>query len=51
MQVLLMGMYSTGNSTRVRVLTYAGEGKVIITTEVKPRLNGYKLKLSAIEQD
>ena len=33
-------MYSQGTSSRVRVMTYASEGKVILTTEIKLRLNG-----------
>ena len=37
---LLPSMYSLGLSSRVRVLSYAGEGKDILTTEVKLRLHG-----------
>ena len=44
-------MYSHGTSTRVRVLSYAGEGRVILTTEIRIKLNGNLLKLSAIEED
>ena len=44
-------MYSLGPSSRVRVLTYAGEGKDILTTEVKLKLHGKTLKLSTIEED
>ena len=44
-------MYSEGNSTRVRVLTYTGEEKIILTTEIKLKLFGHVLKLSAIEED
>ena len=44
-------MYSQGTSSRVRVMTYAGEGKVLLTTEIKLRLNGKRLKLSCIEED
>ena len=51
LQTIPASMYSLGNSNRVRVLTYAGEGRVILTTKVKLRLNGYVLKLSAIEDD
>ena len=32
-------------------MTHAGEGKIILTTEVKLRLNVKTLKLSAIEED
>ena len=32
-------------------MTYAGEGKIILTTEIKLKLNGKMLKLSAIEED
>ena len=31
-------------------MTYAGDGKVILTTEIKLKLNGKMLKLSAIEE-
>ena len=51
LETILNSMYSQGTSSRVRVLTYAGEGKVIFTTEVKLRLNGKLLKLSTIEKD
>ena len=44
-------MYSQGLSSRVRVMTYASEGKVILTTEIKLRINGKILKLSSIEED
>ena len=37
LETILNSMYSQGTSSRVRVLTYAGEGKVIFTTEVKLR--------------
>ena len=43
--------YTIGNSTKVKVMTYAGEGKVILTTEVKLRVQGKVLKLSIIEED
>ena len=32
-------------------MTYTGEGKVILTTEIKLRINGKILKLSSIEED
>ena len=32
-------------------MTYAGEGKILLTTEIKLKLNGKMLKLSAIEED
>ena len=44
-------MYSQGSSSRVRVMTYAGEGKIILTTEIKLKINGKILKLSSIEED
>ena len=44
-------MYSRGTSSRVRVLSYAGEGKVILTTEIRLKLHGKLLRLSAIEED
>ena len=44
-------MYSQGNYTRVRVLTYAGEEKIILTTEIKLKLFGQVLHLSFIEED
>ena len=44
-------MFSLGLSSRVRVLTYAGKGRVILTTEVKLKLHGKPLKLSKIEED
>ena len=51
LQALPTSMHSRGTSSKVRVKTYAGEGKIIITTEVKLKLHGKKLKLSAIEED
>ena len=51
LQVLSASMYSQGTSSRVRVMTYAGEGKVILTTEVKLKLHGKMLKFSAIGED
>ena len=44
-------MYSQGNSTRVRVLSYAGEGKVILTTQIKLKIFGQVSKLSAVDED
>ena len=44
-------MNSQGNSTRARVLAYSGEGKIILTTEIKLKLFGQILNLSAIEED
>ena len=32
-------------------MTYAGEGKVILTTEIKLKINGKILRLSSIEED
>jgi len=44
-------MYSLGTSSKVRLMTYAGEGKTILTTEIKLKLHGKVLKLSIIEED
>ena len=44
-------LYSLGNATKVRVMTYAGEGKNIITTAVKLKIGDITLKLAAIEDD
>ena len=44
-------MYSRGTSFRVRVMTYTGEGKIILNTEVRLKLHGKMLKLLAIEED
>ena len=33
-------MYFLGTSSQIRVMTYAGEGKIILTTEVKLKLPG-----------
>ena len=43
--------YSLGTSSKVRLVTYAGEGKTILTTEIKLKLHGKVLKLSIIEED
>ena len=43
-------MYSQGTSSRVRVRTYAGEGKIILNTEIKLKLHGRMLNLLAIEE-
>ena len=43
--------YSIGTSSKVRLVTYAGEGKTILTTEIKLKLHGKVLKLSIIEED
>ena len=40
-----------GKTTRLRVLTYAGEGEIISTTVVKLNLNSFMEKLSAIDTD
>ena len=32
-------------------MSYAGEGKIILTTEIKLKLHGKTLNLSAIEED
>ena len=44
-------MYSLGKTSQIKVITYAGEGKTILTTAVKLRLPGKTLKLSTIEED
>ena len=44
-------MYSLGSSSQVKIATYAGEGKVVLTTAVKLRIQGKTLKLSTIEED
>ncbi len=44
-------MYSLGSSSQVKIATYAGEGKVVLTTAVKLRIHGKTLKLSTIEED
>ena len=42
-------MYSLGSSSQVKIITYAGEGKVVLTTVVKLRIQGKTLRLSTIE--
>ena len=44
-------MYSLGTSSQIRVMTYAGEGKTILTTAVKLKLPGTTLTLTTIEED
>ena len=44
-------MYFLGTSSQIRVMTYAGEGKTLLTTAVKLRLPGKTLKLSTIEEN
>ena len=44
-------MYSLGPSYKMRVLTYSGKARVILTTEVKLKLFGKTLKLMTIEDD
>ena len=44
-------IYSIGKSIKLRVLTFAGEGQVISATPVKLTLNGFQLKLLAIDAD
>ena len=44
-------MYSLGNSSQVKIMTYAGEGKIVLTTTVKLRIQGKTLKLSTIEEN
>ena len=51
LQAIPKSMYSRGTSSRVRVMTYAGKGKVILTTDINLNLNGHLLKLSVIEEN
>ena len=44
-------MYSLGSSSQVKIMTYAGEGKIVLTTTVKLRIQGRTLKLSTIEEN
>jgi len=44
-------MYSLGSSSQVKIMTYAGEGKVVLTTTVKLRIQGKTLRLSTIEEN
>ena len=44
-------MYSLGTSSQIRVMTYAGEGNIILTTPVKLKLPRVTLTLTAIEVD
>ena len=44
-------MYSLGPSYKMRVLTYSGKARVILTTEVKLKLLGKTLKLATIEDN
>ena len=43
-------MYTLG-SLKVRLVTYAGEGTIVLTTEVKLKLHGKDLQLSIITED
>ena len=51
LSILSPSMYSLGTSSQIRIITYAGEGKTILTTAVKLRLPGATLTLSAIEEN
>ena len=51
LQTLPTSMYSQGTFSRVGVMTYAGVGKMILTSEVKLKLHGKMLKLLTIEED
>ena len=44
-------MYTLGTSSKVRLMTYAGEGTTVLTTEVKLKLHGKVLRLSIITED
>jgi len=46
-----MSTYSLGTSSQVKTITYAGEGKAVLTAAVKLRMQGKTLKLSTIEED
>ena len=51
LSTLPSSMYSLGTSSQIRVMTYAGEGKTILTTAVKLKLPGTTLTLTTIEED
>ena len=51
LQTLPTSMYSQGTSSRVRVMTYAGVGKIILSSEVRLKLHGKMLKLLTKEED
>ena len=51
LQTLPPSMYSRGTSFRVKVMTYTGKGKIILTTEIKLKLHWKILTLLAIEED
>ena len=44
-------MYSLGPSYKMRVQTYSGKARVILSTEVKLKLFGKTLRLATIEDD
>ena len=44
-------MYALGPSYKMKVLTYSGKARVILTTEVKLKLLGKTLRLAMIEDD
>ncbi len=49
--ILFLLVFVHTNSSQVKIATYAGEGKVVLTTAVKLRIHGKTLKLSTIEED
>ena len=51
LSILSPSMYSLGTFSQIRIITYTGEGKTILTTEVKLWLPGATLTLSAIEEN
>ena len=51
LKTLPVDSFTKGGSSRIRVLTYAREGKILITTAVQLRVNGNILKLHVIEED
>ena len=51
LQQLPEDIYSIGKSVKLWVLTYAGKGQVISTNSVKLNVNGFMLKLLAIDTD
>ena len=51
LQQLPVESYSVGKSIKIRVLMFAGEGQIISTTPVRLNLNGFQLKLLAIDAD
>ena len=51
LQSLPTSMYTRGASSKVRISSYAGEGKEILLTNIELNWYGHILKLSALEDD